>query len=162
MSTIPFLPHCPQNASRNDLPPVLLPPLFPIFHQLFINAKVELGITQVIPKIQKNMCHRFIVVLKCRDKCSLFSPSCSHKSHLEQIWKPLFCSLTWVRQAFVITNQTEWHLHRDIHFPELFQRTILLYRTSKVCWNFIIFTHIYTQVKDIGFSSTIALRYIHH
>lgn len=80
MSTIIFFPHCPPNASMNDIPPILLPTL------LLHHAKVEQGIAQLIPNKQNKMCSRFIVVLlHCRNKRSLLSPSCSYKGHLEQI-----------------------------------------------------------------------------
>lgn len=83
------------------------PPSLPILLQLLSIIKVELGIAHLIPEIQRNMCNRSVVVLSCKNRGSLLSPSCPHKRRLEQIWRPLLCDLSWVKHAFLVTSQTK-------------------------------------------------------
>ena len=42
------------------------PSLYPTLHELLKNPRVELRTTNFIPKIQKNMSRKFIVVLQCK------------------------------------------------------------------------------------------------
>lgn len=80
-------------------------PLLPTPSQLFSISKEVLGITQLIPSIQKNMFLRFAAVLQCMNTWLLISAACSHIKHLEQIWISLLCSTSCVKQSLLITNQ---------------------------------------------------------
>lgn len=106
------------------------PCLHPTLRQLLRSPKLELGITHFIPKIHKSIHHIFIVVLQCKKRCSLLSTSWSHKTNLEH-WRLLLWKLTWVRHAFLITEQTKedtfcW----NFYFPNLLPRPIHLNRAS--------------------------------
>lgn len=45
--------------------------------------------------------------LQCKNRCSLFSASSPHNRPLEQIYKPLRCRASWVKQALLITNHVK-------------------------------------------------------
>lgn len=89
--------------------------LLPCPFHCFSMSEVVLGTTQLNPRIHKNMSHRFIAVLQCRNKWLLASASFSHILHLEQIYIPLMGNTSWVKHAFLITN----HVKHDTFWETL-------------------------------------------
>lgn len=82
VSWTPSLPYYSPYTSWDDLPPIFFTSSPP---NTLLAVKISYSRTRHGPvnARQKNMCHKFVVVLQCRKRCSLLSPSWPHNGHFE-------------------------------------------------------------------------------
>lgn len=90
--------------------------LFPTLFQMLKSLQCGASLAHLNPNIQRNTCHRFVVILQCRKKCSLFSPSWPHNRRLEQIEDLFF--VTYLELVMLSHRPYKtWYVYWNFSFP---------------------------------------------